>query len=207
MAQPKGTRARIDQQLAKLRDRPREAEAGIKDLLQSDPAAVYRTALTVDPDDLPMRQLFAAADLDPADPFHWKKLVTILAALRSQRPGAPLRWGPTELHQLMIDVDRIHSRYSRRSLDRICEELIAQGGRYKDFKPGTLRRKFYDSFDEQKNPLLRNVLDGRDEEDWLNRIKKSGRRVKGAVSIRDLMRSEVIETIMTAWRKLERKRG
>ena len=208
MVRPKGIKTRIDGELVKLRDRPREAEVGIEALPQSDREAICKTALNID-DDTQLKEIFAAADFDPANPFHWKKLVQLLAALRSQRSGAPLQWGPEELRQLMIDVDRLHKKYPKRSVQRLCETLKEENARYANpnIKASTLRRKFYDGFDEQKNGLLKNLADGRNEKDWLRNRRKAGWRAKGSVPIRELMRLEIIETIMTAWHKVERQRS
>ena len=115
MARPKGIKARIDERLATLSHRPRQVEAGLEALLQSDWAAVCRTALTIDDADARVKEIFAAADLDPSNPYRWKKLVSLLADLRSQRSGAPIRWRPEELCRLMIDVDRLQKTRDVRS--------------------------------------------------------------------------------------------
>jgi hypothetical protein len=168
MARPKGVKARIDHELAKLRATPREV-AAIDDLLKTDPKAVYETALHVNKDDTQLKETFTDAGLDPTNPFHWRKLVQLLAALRSQKSGPPLLWGAQELCQLMIDVQRLREEYPKKSVEEICTKLIEENERYAnlDVTASTPRRKWYDGLDEKMNPLLKNLLDGRNEQDWL----------------------------------------
>jgi hypothetical protein len=200
----KSVKARIGEELARLKERPREGEAGINELLKSDWCALARTALTLADGDEALEELFVAADLNPKNPSHWKFLVRVLAkALGSGKRGRPRRWSPEELCQLLNDFDRVRARYEKESDIRICERLVNSHERYANMSAQTLRRKFQDALN--RNPLIENVLKGREESDWLRRRKKGGWRLKGSVSVRELIRFEILETIMTGWRKLGRK--
>jgi hypothetical protein len=200
----RGFNARIGEELARLRERPREGEAGTNELLESDWCALARTALTLSDGDEALEKLFVAAGLNPRNPSHWKFLVHVLArAFDLGKRGRPRRWGPEELCQLLNDFDRVHAKYAKESDIRICERLVNSHERYANVSAQTLRRKFQDAL--KRNPLIENVLKGRDESDWLRRRKKGGWRLKGSVSVRELMRFEILETIMTGWRKLGRK--
>jgi hypothetical protein len=203
----KGVVARIDEEIARL-ERPREAEVGIGVLLRTDWSAVARAALTIGDNDQALRQLFSAADLDVANPLHWASLVRSFANLRLRsRRGAPLQWGPMELCQLLTDVDRIRQESPRLSIERVCQKLVKES-RYKEVKSAsTLRRLFYRALDAKTNPLIGYVLEGRNEDDWLRSRRKDGWRLKGAVSVREIMLDEIIETLMTSWRKKPVREG
>jgi hypothetical protein len=204
----KGVASRIAQETANLRERPREAEAGIDILLRSDWSAVAKAALTVGDNDEALKQLFADADLDVRNPVHWALLVRLLANLRlKSRRGAPLQWEPMELCQLLTDVDRVHHGSPGLSIERICQKLVKEP-RYKEVKSAsTLRRLFYRALDPKTNPLVGRVLEGRNENDWLRSRRKAGWRMKGAVSVREIMLDEIIETLMTSWRKKPARDG
>jgi hypothetical protein len=60
----KSIKARIDEELAKLRQRPRETEADIKALSKSDWGAASKAALTLRDNDDYLKKAFEAADLD-----------------------------------------------------------------------------------------------------------------------------------------------
>lgn len=204
---PKGVKALIDREFARLKSRPRDAEAGIETLSIIDRAAVIETALSLRADDGALRNVFAAADLDPTNPFHWAEIARIVAQLRfgSRKPGRRQRWGPQEYCQLLNDIDHVHHDHPKWSLSKVCEQLVKHHDRYASLKAQTLRRRFQEARDPHKNSLLENILKNRDKNDWLNRHKRPGWRMKASASVRELMLNEIIETIMTGWQKLERK--
>jgi hypothetical protein len=127
MHRPRGIKGRIEQELAKMHVLP-AADRAMGGFTQTDFAAVCKTALRIDDSDADLKDLFRAAGLDYANPLHWRRLVTVLALLRSGRPGAPLQWGPEELCELLSDLDRLHSEaaaISRRkiSVNELCRRL------------------------------------------------------------------------------------
>ncbi len=204
----KSIKARIDEEIAILKERPREGEAGIGRLPGDDWGAVSKTALALREDDESLEKLFAAADLDPNNPFHWAALARVLANIRfgSNKPaGRPHRWGPMEYCQLLNDLDRVKHQHPKWSIGQVCQSLVKDNERYKDLNARTLTRQFSDAVNPKKNSLLQSVLDGRDENDWLKRRRKRGWGMKASVSVRQLMLDEIITAIMSGWRKIERE--
>jgi hypothetical protein len=206
----KGVKARIDQELASLRQRPREAEAGYAPFLEGDWAAFAKTALTLGTDKQ-LKELFAVGELDSNNPFHWRDLAKVLAKLRFGVPksGRRRKWKAQDLCQLANDVASMANQYSKWSVLRMCEKLVRDNPRYAGQNPATLRRQFYEAI---KNPeaveLIRNIVNGRDDQDWHNWLRsrlKPGQRMKASASVREIVGHEILQMIMSGWRNVERK--
>jgi hypothetical protein len=208
----KSTRKRIDDKLAELRNRPRDAEAGIRALPPTDRPAIYRAAFALGPGDEKIAQLFADGDLDPTNPFHWQMLARALAELRCGlgKRGRRPKWTSPQLSQLLNDFDRIRSANPNWSRSKICRHLVTLEHYKKlELKWTTLRRRLQDALDPRKNLLLQHILDGRhagDREqrrDTVRRARKGWGR-KAAFSVDHQLLEEIINTIGTGWLRVER---
>jgi hypothetical protein len=205
----KSVKARIDEELAKLRQRSREAEADLKAISESDWGATSKTALTLRDNDDYLKKAFEAADLDPGNPYHWAELARIPARLRfgSRKAGRRQRWTIDELCQLLRGAYQIEKEHPKWSDRRICEKLVRDHERYAKLSAETLRRRLQDALAQNKYEILEEVFTSREEKEWLERRIKQGRGIKGIASVREIMLLEVIETILSGWHKLERKQG
>jgi hypothetical protein len=70
-------------------------------------AAAASHALSIDDQDIAIKKAFETFELDPKDPFHWRKLIAYFADVHfgeSQKgPGAPKVWSDRRLCQLLAD--------------------------------------------------------------------------------------------------------
>jgi hypothetical protein len=205
----KSVNARIDEELARLRNRPREAEARIRALAESDWGAASKTALTLRDNDDYLKKAFEAADLDLRDPHHWAELARTLARLRfgSRKAGRRQRWTIDELCQLLKATYQVKKEHPKWSDLRISQKLVKDHERYAKLSAETLRRRLQDGLAQNKYEIMEKVFTSREGKDWLERRIKQGRGIKGIASVREIMLLEVIETILSGWRKLERKQG
>ncbi len=67
---------------------------------------------------------FAAFDIDPKNPYHWKRLARYLAAaLFERRPGAPLKWDASRLRALLSAADEMKQQDPKTSDRSACDKL------------------------------------------------------------------------------------
>jgi hypothetical protein len=104
-------------------------------------------ALQLDPTskrDLTIIAAFEAFRLDHRDPIDWRTLMIYFADVhfgKSQR-GPRRQWTVERLCQLSTDFDAMKQRHADAPAEHVCRLLIkAKDGRYREFKPATLRRQ------------------------------------------------------------------
>jgi len=93
----------------------------------------------------PLRTAFMKTGLDIHNDEDWKKLLVWLVWViySGKGPGAPIKWTPEKLRQLLDDVELLRSTNQKLSEEEYCKELSkgkAADGRYKGKKASTLRR-------------------------------------------------------------------
>ena len=193
----KGLKGRIDEELERLSGRPRDVEEAIKDLFETDWGPMSRVALTLDNDDEALKSAFAAADLDPNNPFHWAELARSLANIRFglKKAGRPKILGSVKLGQLVKDVAQIRKKHPKLSDKRICEKLAREDQQYARWhrKPDTLRRRYH----EGKS----NIGAGRAEEERRELLKKWG--MTKSLPLGELI--VVLKPILASWPEDELK--
>jgi hypothetical protein len=206
MAPRRSFNARIDEKLAQLRER---GESGIATGPESDFRAYAKAALTIADDDEPLKKLFDATRLDPNNPAHWAALVGVLAKLRfgSRKKGRRQRWTTDELSQFVHEYYKLDQTHTKWSAGRICKKLVADNERYAKLSDQTLRRRFQDALNDDNIALVKDSFSDDDVKEWLERRRRSGRGLKGLVSVREIMLGETIEMILSGLHKLERKQG
>jgi hypothetical protein len=120
----------------------------IKAVGDSDPNDPLR-ALRLDPHwakDQSIIKAFAAFKLDHRNSYHWRILMTYFADAHFGKPlsGRRREWTPEKLMQLFRDVLTIKLPNPKISDAELCRQLVNDkrlSGRYKEFRPSTLRRK------------------------------------------------------------------
>jgi hypothetical protein len=117
--------------------------------------------LTDSPFDEPIRKAFQACDLDPLDPFNWRRLLFYFAHAHfgKRERGRKSQWNTQKWCQLLSDFNRIRERNPDRSEEKICGDLLkdqALGARYRKMNQSkaTLRRNLQYARDPRRNELI-----------------------------------------------------
>lgn len=118
-------------------------------------------ALKLDDQDEALKKAFTTANLDPADPLNWRKLLRIFAEVYFGRPGKrgpSLKWHSATWCQLLADYSAIEKKNPKANDTQICQKIINTFGiRYEKMDAATLRRNLGPAKDPNRNERLQHL--------------------------------------------------
>jgi hypothetical protein len=124
--------------------------------------SIYRDIFSLAPDasDVLLARAFAAANLDPNDPTHWRALLAFFswAHFGNRRgPGAPKTWDAARLSQLRKDYSEIKSRKKHLS-DEVIFRILGKRAAYQTergpLSTNRLGKLLKAAIDPKQNELL-----------------------------------------------------
>jgi hypothetical protein len=116
----------VDERLSELAAREADADPQYQMLMKQNFGAVAASALTIDEEDHCLREAFRRSRLNPANPMHWKMLlsaVTDVAFSPGAKRGRKKYWRPETWSQLLRRYQEEHAKDPSQSTKETCEKL------------------------------------------------------------------------------------
>ncbi len=166
-------------------------------LLQTDTARQQALDLSdqTSTEDEIMRRAFNAHNLDWKDPFHWRRLLAILAFdyYGDQLPsGAKEKWTEAKHIELLTAVNTLRKKRPKWSEAKICEKLVAEDEAYSGLKGTTLQKQL-----QYARGLMLNEMS-----DQLQRWAREGAQRRGVAPTAEFEKKLVKRTRMDAFKML-----
>lgn len=130
-------------------------------------AKAAKSALTINDQDVALRNLFSTVGLSHENPFHWRRLLSRIFKYdsgRNKKPGRKEKWTDLDLCVLLKDYELRKAKYFRENgfyttEEKICGSLSVKRS-YWGFKVETILRNLQRARNPKKNLTLGRIVSG-----------------------------------------------